>query len=259
MQANLSYCCLRICSVQMMWSAGLTIWLLTTALEGDVPKKAIIRWFYQLSFNSRRKTVVFKLEAGGWGLSTGSFIWPWGIRAEQQCCSQDDDRCDCWQGSRWSPQAEPYWPDSWTAGGSGAVTFLGYQEASWWTLSGPVFLSQRFGKYVTETERLNCDAWLDLPCKQGEKGNAENALVGGKGEPGPPGLPGPPGPKVSVFSSGECFFPPASCLFWGIVPSMRLCRKGQRLHSSVPTCWRDIRFCRVSQFCCFKCWRWENL
>lgn len=32
---------------------------------------------------------------------------------------------------------------------------------------------------------------------QGEKGNGENALVGGKGEPGPPGLPGPPGPKVS--------------------------------------------------------------
>ena len=77
-------------------------------------------------------------------------------------------------------------------------------------------------------ERLNCDTCFVLPCKQGEKGNAENALAGGKGEPGPPGLPGPPGPKVSVFSSSEL------CVVRDCAQH-KVCGKGQRLHSSVPT------------------------
>jgi len=51
---------------------------------------------------------------------------------------------------------------------------------------------------------MRCD--FVFPCTQGEKGNGENALVGGKGEPGPPGLPGPPGPKVSSL--------PLSLFFW---------------------------------------------
>lgn len=56
---------------------------------------------------------------------------------------------------------------------------------------------------ITEVQSLNGNTWLVLLYKQGEKGTAENALVGAKGEPGPPGLPGPPGPKVSDFSFME--------------------------------------------------------
>lgn len=39
-------------------------WLMTAALEGDIPKEAIIRWFNQLSFNHRRT----QCSKGGWGM-----------------------------------------------------------------------------------------------------------------------------------------------------------------------------------------------
>lgn len=73
-------------------------------------------------------------------------------------------------------------------------------------------------------------------CEQGDKGSAENALVGTKGEPGPPGLPGPPGPKVSVFSSSDV----RDCA------QHQVCGKGKRLHSPAPTSDYLLKgFCRV--------------
>lgn len=142
-----------------------------TAPEGDIPKESISRWFNQLSFKSRRA----ECSKGGWGMRPGISVAP--------------------QGPSGRTTLSWHCPGPWAAAASGAVS-----SGLSWTLSclclSDLVLCQ------VKLQSLTRDTWFVL-CKQGEKGIAENALVGAKGEPGPPGLPGPPGPKVSDFSFTE--------------------------------------------------------